>query len=575
MSGGKASSGLPANQEDYGHRLVRNMDEFRHKKQLCDVTVWTEGKHFRAHKLVLAASSSFFQSLFTVDMKEKQQQKVEMNNINASVMARVLDYIYTGMLSSVSPSEARELYTAADYLLLPELKHMTTEALEKSLSPQNCLRTMEWSYRCSCRSLLAHAFRFALNNFNRVSRTNDFLKLKPQQLRLILSSDNLKILEEEDVYEALKRWTEHRTEERQPFFAELFQLVRLEHVSGFFIEHVIYQDILRLGDDQLQGNVLDTLAESSISEYSLSVINPLRPPRGQVAVVITVLAPDVYCYIPTTKQWLEMAPVPTLRIHSSSVMCSGMLYSVGGLADNEDSSNVVECFDPSANAWFSKDSLPVPTRAAGLAVLGGLLYVVGGRSNSARFNIVQRFDPYKNNWTLVASLLVPRSGTALASCHGKLYAIGGRKDERTFLRSVECYCPEMNTWSLIAPMNVARASSAAVSNEDKIYVIGGVRSPGVSHNSCEVYDVIQDQWYAIAETVVPRSFAGIASFNECLLVCGGEDSGNFHDTVECYDVEQDNWQVVDKMPVAEKFVDCCSMFMSKDLLPVFPCVKYG
>lgn len=546
------------------------MEEFRNQKQLCDVIISTVEKDFPAHKLLLAACSSFFRSLFTLDMTEKHQQKVELNNIDAEVMERVLQHIYTGTLTSVSPSEARGLFEAADYLMLPELKGMVTGILEKSLSAENCLRTLGWSHRFSNRPLFTHAFRYILDNFTRVSRTADFLILPAQELRLLLSSTNLRVIEEEEVYEALTRWTEHKPKERRRFFVEYFDLIRLEHISSFYLKHVVYQDILSLGEYQLLAGISETLGTSGNSQCD--VINPLEPPRRQVAMMITVLAPDVYTYIPTTRQWLEMAPVPTPRIFSSSVMCCGMIYCVGGLA-NSNSSNIVECFDPTANVWLSKASLPVPTRAAGVAVLDEFLYVVGGRSNGARFNIVQRYDPRKDCWTFVTSLQEARSGTALVSCRGNLYAIGGRKDESTFLRSVECYCPRKNTWSLTTPMNVERASSAAACIQDKMYVIGGVRSPEVSHNSCEVYDIVLDQWSMIADTVIPRSYAGIASFKECLLVCGGEDSGNFHDTVEYYDIELDSWQVVDKMPKEEKFVDCCTMFMSKDLLPVFPCVK--
>jgi hypothetical protein len=77
----------------------------------------------------------------------------------------------------------------------------------------------------------------------------------------------------------------------------------------------------------------------------------------------------------------------------------------------------------------------------------------------------------------------------------------------------------------------------------------------------------------ISSNLVPRSYAGIAAFETSLLVCGGEDSDNFYDTVECYDVEKDRWEIVDKLPRVEKFVDCCPMFMSKDLLPIFPRAK--
>ena len=559
---------------DYTSQLAATMAEFRKTGQLCDVIISTEGRTFQAHKIVLAASSSFFQSLFTVDMSERNKQTIKMDNIDPPTMSRVLDYVYTGALTYPNPDDARDLYLAADYLILPGLKHKAVEIMVEALSAENCLRTLVWSHKFSSRALFTHTFRFILDNFNSVSRSADFVKLPARELQLLLASNNLRVADEEIVYEALKRWCEGKSDERWSQFADLFKLIKLEHLSSYYIETTIQEDVLGLPDEEIRFEILETITEYTVSENSeLPTINLLQPPRRHIAMVTCVLTPDVYAYIPTSKEWLEMAPVPTPRISSSSAIFNGLVYNVGGLATCGDSSNVMECFDPSANSWLSKASLPVPTRAAAVSVLDGFLYVVGGRSNSARFNIVQRYDPCKDNWTLVTSLHEERSGASLVSCHGNLYAIGGRKDENTFLSSVECYSPAQNTWSLTTPMCVARASSAAAYIRGKIYVIGGVRSPGVSHNSCEAYDTTLDQWSMISSNLVPRSYAGIAAFETSLLVCGGEDSDNFYDTVECYDVEKDRWEIVDKLPRVEKFVDCCPMFMSKDLLPIFPRAK--
>jgi N-acetylneuraminic acid mutarotase len=559
---------------EYTNQLAATMAEFRKTGQLCDVVISTQGETFQAHKIVLAASSSFFQSLFTVDMSEKHEQTIKMDNIDSLTMARVLDYIYTGSLIYPNCEDAKELYLAADYLILPGLKNKAVEIMVEALSAESCLRTLVWSHKFSSRALFTHTFRFILDNFNSVSRSADFVKLPARELRLLLASNNLRVADEEIVYEALKRWYDVKPDERWSEFAQLFKLIKLEHLSSYYIENTIQEDVLSLPDEEIRFEILETITEYTVPVSSESpAINPLQPPRRHIAMVTCVLTPDVYAYIPTSSDWLEMAPVPTPRIFSSSAIFNGLVYSVGGLAGSGDSSNVVECFDPSANSWLPKASLPVPTRAAAVTVLDGFLYVVGGRSNSARFNIVQRYDPFKDNWTLVTSLHEERSGAALVGCHDNLYAIGGRKDENTFLRSVECYSPSQNTWSLTTPMCVARASSAAAHIRGKIYVIGGVRSPGVSHNSCEAYDTTLDQWSMISNNLVPRSYAGIAAFETSLLICGGEDSGNFHDTVESYDVKNDRWEIIDKMPRAEKFVDCCAMFMSKDLLPVFPNVK--
>lgn len=418
---------------DYTTRLASAMLEFRKTEQLCDVIISTEGNIFHAHKIVLAASSSFFQSLFTVDMSDKNKQTIKMDNIEPVAMSRVLDYIYTGSIDVLRSEDAKELYIAADYLILPGLKHKAVQILVEALRAENCLRTLIWSHKFSSRALFTHTFRFILDNFSSVSRSTDFVRLPRRELQLLLASNNLRIADEEVVYEALKRWCEAEPEVRWTQFAELFKLIKLEHLSSYYIENTVQEDVLALADEETRFEILETITEYTVSEISQSpTINLLQPPRRHVAMVTCVLNPDVYAYIPSTKEWLELAPVPTPRIFSSSAMFNGLMYSVGGVVGSGDSSNVVECFDPSANSWLTKASLPVPTRAAAVSVLDGFLYVIGGRSNSARFNIVQRYDPCRDSWTLVTSLNEERSGASLISCHGNLYAIGGRKDESTF-----------------------------------------------------------------------------------------------------------------------------------------------
>ena len=54
--------------------MMRLLDNARKEGELTDVTLWVEGKTFPAHRCVLAASSQFFQGLFTKYMKENRRQ---------------------------------------------------------------------------------------------------------------------------------------------------------------------------------------------------------------------------------------------------------------------------------------------------------------------------------------------------------------------------------------------------------------------------------------------------------------------------------------------------------------------
>ncbi|XP_006001526.1 zinc finger and BTB domain-containing protein 21 [Latimeria chalumnae] len=77
--------------------LLSALNEERLKGQLCDVLLIVGDKKFRAHKNVLAASSEYFQTLFT--SKENETQSVfQLDFCEPDAFDNVLNYIYSSSL---------------------------------------------------------------------------------------------------------------------------------------------------------------------------------------------------------------------------------------------------------------------------------------------------------------------------------------------------------------------------------------------------------------------------------------------------------------------------------------------
>ncbi|XP_009889639.1 PREDICTED: zinc finger and BTB domain-containing protein 21 isoform X2 [Charadrius vociferus] len=77
--------------------LLSALNEERLKGQLCDVVLIVGDQKFRAHKNVLAASSEYFQSLFT--NKENESQSVfQLDFCEPDAFDNVLNYIYSSSL---------------------------------------------------------------------------------------------------------------------------------------------------------------------------------------------------------------------------------------------------------------------------------------------------------------------------------------------------------------------------------------------------------------------------------------------------------------------------------------------
>ena len=64
-----------------------------------DVDIHVGKETFRAHRLVLAACSSYFCGMFTGGMSEATEGAVELRQVEADVFRSLLGFVYTGKIT--------------------------------------------------------------------------------------------------------------------------------------------------------------------------------------------------------------------------------------------------------------------------------------------------------------------------------------------------------------------------------------------------------------------------------------------------------------------------------------------
>src|SRR6056300_18177 len=115
------------------------------------------------------------------------------------------DFCYSSKIV-VEESNVQTLLPAACLLQLSEIQDVCCEFLKRQLDPSNCLGIRAFADTHSCRDLFRVADKFAQNNFQEVIETDEFLLLPVGQLVDILSSDELNVKSEEQVYFAVMCW---------------------------------------------------------------------------------------------------------------------------------------------------------------------------------------------------------------------------------------------------------------------------------------------------------------------------------------------------------------------------------
>ncbi|GBL97662.1 TD and POZ domain-containing protein 5, partial [Araneus ventricosus] len=101
----------------------------------CDVELRTSTEKFPAHKAILSARSSVFRRMLSSDMKEKSSGHVDITDLDAETVHRMLTYVYTDSLGDLQMKSAPKLYTAADKYDIPSLKRKCSDFMQDNMRP--------------------------------------------------------------------------------------------------------------------------------------------------------------------------------------------------------------------------------------------------------------------------------------------------------------------------------------------------------------------------------------------------------------------------------------------------------
>jgi len=184
-----------------------------------------DGKQFKAHRQVLSESSPFFEKLLNSDMKETQEGVVRLEMFTEPVMATTLQFIYTGDVQILDEDNARDLIAVADYLFLDKLKPLAGGVLVQKLNILNCISTYYFAERYQCEDLLSNIRKFIPANFTSIYAANreNILNMSSREVEVWISSDEMDVNAEEDVFKIILAWIDHDRSQRRRYFVELFR----------------------------------------------------------------------------------------------------------------------------------------------------------------------------------------------------------------------------------------------------------------------------------------------------------------------------------------------------------------
>ena len=558
--------------DKYKDQLLHTLNEHRKANILCDTTLRAEGQDFAAHRCVLSAASDYFKALFSSELqvKEKQSSFVELNEVKSTVLAEVLQFIYTGEVNIGSQLNAQDLVMVADYLIIPSLKTKASQFLEESIIASNCLALESFASQYNCESLRLTAVKYKYQNFVAFVKSEDFLSLGFEQVRELMCRDELQIAEEEEVYEAMATWVKHDMSSRECFFPELLKCLRLFSMSKYSLRMILDKEelvrtnpictsILTSGldfflfPDRFQGMSLKHRTSIETEEHVIVLIGGTDP--------AAMLSLDVACFVVATKKWRCLTQIPDSLINfedeydlrCASAVCGGRLYM---LADN---SATICCYNPQKDTWKSWNTGIPCNETRTVTSFNEHLYMIGGVQSPRD---VLRYSPIRNEWKKLASMETGRAAHCAVVLGDLIYVIAGFHGEVCH-QSTESYNPLTNQWTNMPDLAKARRFASAAATCGKIVVVGGYRDVTDENNTeptCELFDPCVNQWSLVASPIVPRGACAIASVDETVYVFGGENDERYLDDIEIFDVKSNKWQEVScTMPEALSYAQASSL----------------
>ncbi|XP_043990755.1 kelch-like protein 40a [Gambusia affinis] len=524
--------------------------------KFVDCVLKIQDKEFPCHRLVLAASSPFFKSIFLSEQEESKKREIVLKDVDPSVMEMILRYLYTSDID-LTEQNVQDIFMVANMYQIPSIFSVCLTYLQEKMVLGNCLAIFKLGLLLDCPRLALGAREFICEHYQVVVRDQDFFQLSPSELAIILSSDALNVEREEKVFESLMEWIKQDETTRLKELPELLHCVRFRLIpTDYFKENVeghqyirFNQEIKkeldlvtdaqqgrlpkpkRLGSDGAKGGEgIDEERGDDEEAYLPGVLNN-NPRFGmfEMDLLLMINNTGTVAYDPVGNECFvvsESTEIP--KNHSSLVTKQNQVFVVGGLLYNEEDKDEPFMsyflqFDPVSSEWLGMPSQPNPRCLFGLAEVENSIFVVGGKQlkeGEHALSSVMIYDRQSFKWGESDPLPYEVYGHGTVAHNGLVYVIGGKSESKKCMRRVSVYDPTKFEWKDLAPLTTARSLFGIAIHQDQIYVATGVTDSGLT-SSVEVYDIAANKWSEFTEFPQERSSLSLISTGGYLYAIGG------------------------------------------------------
>ena len=525
-------------QSNHSQDILLKLDNDRKTSaKYCDITLVVDNHKYPAHKCVLGLLSPFFDKMFSTEMKEKRTGEAVINGVSKVVFESILDFIYTNCIE-LNMENVFEVIEAAHYMDLPYVKECCTTYVGNEVNAENWLSLLAYGKRYGYDDLIKNVDEYLSAQFNNVVTGSSFAEYDVDELKHLIGLQSKSVDSEEKVYEAVIRWINHNTVERQKFVEDLLSIVKFSEMSLKFLLQVVAKEKLIENSHAILKAVFQAIrnCKSPASEQSAAA-NQAKIRKYLNLPVNSFVAVDRKSVWKVTEYGLIETMLEHNHTGGSAVKWNSTIVVISGSETKK-----TEAIDV-PDMQFS--SFPFPSTecfrydsAAITAESGHNLYLIGGRNWESSTKIcVYSNDTHRFTWHQHDQMNFNRHGHALVLLCDIIYVLGGRnvRHEESAIGFNIC----TNETKTFHPMLCSRPNSAAVVFDQEIYVIGGNYYEKPS-SIVEKFNPFTNNWKFVPELNAARNRPGACVIDNQIVVVGGGSS-----VIEVYDKKNSNgWTIV-------------------------------
>jgi N-acetylneuraminic acid mutarotase len=238
----------------------------------------------------------------------------------------------------------------------------------------------------------------------------------------------------------------------------------------------------------------------------------------------SALDPALYGYDTTTGVWTTLAPIPTPVSQARVAALGTKIYAAGGF--NAGAKDTMQIYDTGTNTWSQGAPMPAARSGAGVVAFNGKIYIIAGFDiNFTETNTVYEYDPVADTYVTKASVPASEGNIAAGVLGNLIYAVGG---SATFMHYA--YDPATDSWATIAAGLTANFQTPGVfAIGGQLWVEGGSNgfSPYPSNQQVQIYDPGTNTWSFGPEFITSRyGSSAAAAINSRGYIAGGVDISN-------------------------------------------------